>query len=87
MPPPLSSSVGIPRILTTMAHALTCSQTTIKRIHREIADLKKEDLGNITLAPSDDNLFNWKATIPGPEGSVYEGGLFRVEITLAHDYP
>ncbi|EPS93215.1 hypothetical protein FOMPIDRAFT_131077 [Fomitopsis schrenkii] len=63
------------------------SSTTIKRIHREIADLKKEDLGNITLAPSDDNLFNWKATIPGPEGSVYEDGLFRVEINLAHDYP
>ena len=62
-------------------------QTTLKRIHREIADLKKEDLGNITLAPSDDNLFNWKATIPGPEGSVYEGGLFQVDITLAHDYP
>ena len=87
MPPPLSSSVGVPRILTTVAHVLTCLQTTIKRIHREIADLKKEDLGNITLAPSDDNLFNWRATIPGPEGSVYEGGLFRVEINLAHDYP
>ncbi|KZT64814.1 hypothetical protein DAEQUDRAFT_732172 [Daedalea quercina L-15889] len=63
------------------------SSTTIKRIHREIADLKKEDLGNITLAPSDDNLFNWEATIPGPEGSVYEGGLFHVEINLARDYP
>ncbi|KAI0711087.1 ubiquitin-conjugating enzyme/RWD-like protein [Fomitopsis betulina] len=63
------------------------SSTTVKRIHREIADLKKEDLGNITLVPSDDNLFNWKATIPGPEGSVYEGGLFKVDINLAHDYP
>ncbi|KAH9829047.1 ubiquitin-conjugating enzyme/RWD-like protein [Rhodofomes roseus] len=63
------------------------SSTTLKRIHREIADLKKEDLGSITLAPSDDNLFSWTATIPGPEGSVYEGGLFHVEISLAHDYP
>lgn len=63
------------------------SSTTLKRIHREIADLKKEDLGSITLAPSDDNLFSWTATIPGPEGSVYEEGLFHVEITLAHDYP
>ncbi|KAH9912220.1 ubiquitin-conjugating enzyme/RWD-like protein [Fomitopsis serialis] len=63
------------------------SSTTLKRIHREIADLKKEDLGSITLAPSDENLFNWTATIPGPEGSVYEDGLFHVEITLAHDYP
>lgn len=62
-------------------------QTTLKRIHREIADLKKEDLGNITLGPSSDSLFQWKATIPGPDGSVYEGGIFNVDITLAHDYP
>ncbi len=60
---------------------------TLKRIHREIADLKKEDLGAIKLSPSDDDLFHWNATIPGPEGSVYEGGVFQVEITLGHDYP
>ncbi|GJF00189.1 ubiquitin-conjugating enzyme E2 [Phanerochaete sordida] len=63
------------------------STTTLKRIHREIADVKKEDLGNITLCPTNDNLFQWKATIPGPEGSVYEGGVFNVDITLGHDYP
>ncbi|KAI0674036.1 ubiquitin-conjugating enzyme/RWD-like protein, partial [Trametes maxima] len=62
-------------------------KTTLKRIHREIADLKKEDLGTIKLAPSDDDLFHWNATIPGPEGSVYEGGVFQVDITLGHDYP
>ncbi|KAH9975296.1 ubiquitin-conjugating enzyme/RWD-like protein, partial [Lactifluus volemus] len=27
------------------------------------------------------------ACIPGPEGSVYEGGMFNVEIVLGHDYP
>ncbi|PSR81322.1 hypothetical protein PHLCEN_2v6401 [Hermanssonia centrifuga] len=63
------------------------SSTTLKRIHREIADLKKEDLGNITLVPSSDSLFVWKARLPGPEGSVYEGGFFDVDISLAHDYP
>ena len=64
-----------------------CPQSTLKRIHREIADLKKEDLGSIKLAPSDDDLFRWTATIPGPDGSVYESGLFHVDITLAPDYP
>ena len=60
-------------------------QTTIKRIHKEIASLKNEDLGPISLKPSDDNLFLWTATIPGPEGSCYEGGVFNAEIKLAHD--
>lgn len=29
----------------------------------------------------------WRGTIPGPEGSVYEGGVFQVEIILPQDYP
>ena len=62
-------------------------QTTLKRIHREVADLKREDLGSMTLTPSEDSLFVWRGTIPGPEGSVYEGGEFEIEITLATDYP
>ena len=61
---------------------------TLKRIHREISDIQKEDLGKITLGPQDiDNPFSWRARIPGPEGSVYEGGVFDVEIQLANDYP
>lgn len=60
---------------------------TMKRIHREIADAKKEDLGTITLAPTQDSLYRWKATIPGPPGSPYEGGVFDVDIQLAPDYP
>ncbi|TFY59658.1 hypothetical protein EVG20_g7703 [Dentipellis fragilis] len=64
------------------------SGMTLKRIHREIADLKKEDLGKISLGPKNpENPFVWKARIPGPEGSVYEGGVFDVEVQLAHDYP
>jgi ubiquitin-protein ligase len=60
---------------------------TRKRIHREIADAKKEDMGAITIHPSDDDLFLWKGTIPGPEGSCYEGGVFKVDVRLAEDYP
>jgi len=60
---------------------------TLKRLNREVADLKKEDLGSITLQPSEGNLHVWKGMIPGPEGSVYEGGVFHVEINLPADYP
>lgn len=71
-----------------MPHA---AQMTIKRINREIADIKKEEsgghLGSISLAPSEDNIFHWKGTIPGPQGSCYEGGVFHLDVHLGADYP
>jgi ubiquitin-protein ligase len=63
------------------------SQMTLKRIHREMADVAKEDLGLITLVPTADNLFVWKGSIPGPQGSPYEGGVFGVDVVLGNDYP
>ncbi|KAF8575023.1 hypothetical protein K439DRAFT_1370916 [Ramaria rubella] len=60
---------------------------TTKRIHREISDLKKEEMGGMTLGPAGDSLFKWRGSIPGPTGSCYEGGLFWMEITLPQDYP
>lgn len=44
-------------------------------------------MGDITLKPAESNVFNWTATIPGPEGSVYEGGVFKLSIVLPSDYP
>lgn len=58
-----------------------------KRIKKEIADLAKEDLGSIILAPEETNILHWKARIPGPVGSPYEGGVFDVDIRVPHDYP
>ncbi|EJD08521.1 uncharacterized protein FOMMEDRAFT_144366 [Fomitiporia mediterranea MF3/22] len=60
---------------------------TMKRINREIKDLGKEDLGDMTLEPEENNMFVWKASIPGPEGSPYEGGVFNLKVELAQDYP
>jgi ubiquitin-protein ligase len=53
----------------------------------KIKDIQKEDMGGIKLAPSDHSLFEWTGVLPGPEGSLYEGGEFHVEITLPADYP
>jgi ubiquitin-protein ligase len=60
---------------------------TVKRIQREIADFHKEDTGGITLEPFQDKLNFLKGTIPGPEGSVYEGGVFHFDMELPSNYP
>ncbi|OXB77756.1 UNVERIFIED_CONTAM: hypothetical protein H355_013144 [Colinus virginianus] len=37
--------------------------------------------------PKGDNIYEWRSTILGPPGSVYEGGVFFLDITFSPDYP
>ena len=53
----------------------------------QIAELAKEDTGGIILKPNESNILSWKAVLPGPTGSPYEGGVFDVDIRVPDDYP
>lgn len=59
-----------------------------KRLMYEWNNIKKESVSNITAGPiSDTNIIVWEATIHGPEGTPYEGGVFRLTITYPENYP
>lgn len=60
-----------------------------KRILQEMKELRNsEQSDNITAGPaSEDNIFNWTATIIGPKDSPYEGGVFLLAIDFPKDYP
>lgn len=53
----------------------------------QMADLAKENLGDIYLAADESDVFKWTAILPGPVGSPYEGGRFEVEIVVPTEYP
>ena len=50
---------------------------TVRRIQKEIIEMQKTPPENCSAGPiRDTDIFNWQATIVGPEGSPYHGGIF-----------
>ncbi|QPG73245.1 hypothetical protein FOA43_000553 [Brettanomyces nanus] len=60
----------------------------VKRISKELEDVKRDTLSKVTLEPVDeDSLQHLKGTFEGPPGTPYEGGLFEVDIKITDEYP
>lgn len=60
--------------------------TSSKRIARELRDLATENEFHLEQLNSS-SLYEWQATLPGPEGTPYEHGAFKISITLLPTYP
>ena len=61
---------------------------TLKRIQKDLDDLKNEPVMNCSASPINNNdLLNWEATIIGPTKSPYAGGVFNLSIIFPERYP
>lgn len=65
------------------------SAAAAQRLQRELMDLMSslDNMGGITAFPSEDDLFSWRACIPGPPGSYYETITFDLSLAFPKDYP
>ena len=61
---------------------------TIKRITQEIKELLENPVSNCSAGPLDEtDITVWRATIFGPEGTPYYGGVFYLEVKFPSEYP
>ena len=59
-----------------------------KRILQEIKELHGSESDHITAGPvCDSNIYEWTATLMGPEDSPFEGGVFLLSINFPKEYP
>ena len=62
--------------------------TTLLRLKKEMQELSTNPPCNCSAGlVNPDNFYIWRATILGPTGSVYEGGIFNLSIEFPQDYP
>ncbi|XP_023344531.1 ubiquitin-conjugating enzyme E2-24 kDa [Eurytemora carolleeae] len=73
-----------PKKVTPKSKALG---TSSKRILKEHSEITLDPPPNCSAGPKSDNLFEWIATILGPPGSPYEGGVFHLDILFSREYP
>ena len=58
-----------------------------KRLQKELFELHLNPSPSFHVSPKDDCLFQWEVNLSGPQGSVYEGGVFKTEFLFTRNYP
>jgi len=61
--------------------------TSLRRLNKELQEIKKDPPMNISAGIINDNLFEWEAVLLGPTETPYEGGVFILNIHIPKDYP
>lgn len=59
----------------------------IRRLKEEIKELNQSPIENCSAGPVGDDLTIWQGTIFGPQGTPYEGGVFKLHIEFTNEYP
>ena len=59
----------------------------MKRLQRDLCELRDTPVANATAEPIEDNLYKWRAVVVGPEGTPYHLVPIIIDLEFSDDYP
>lgn len=70
-----------------MSKANKKMNTNVKRLRKELQELKKNPEEDMVLYPEEDTIMRWKAFIRGPKDTPFEDRCFELAIQTTPLYP
>ena len=60
-----------------------------RRLQKDLKDLEDSSipLVGVSARPLSSSLYTWHGNLRGPEGTLYEGGVFHLELVFPTNYP
>lgn len=77
----------IHKILDMKAMNTSTGGNSKSRLMRDLSKLEKEEDDSIFASPLENNIYQWEAVILGPEGTAWEGGIFKLDLKFEDSYP
>lgn len=59
----------------------------MRRIQKELSDIRKEPIQNIQVDPNESDLTEWTIIMNGPPKTPYKGGKFKLKVKFGDSYP
>lgn len=53
----------------------------------QFTGLQADPPEGVNACPLSDSIMKWNAVIFGPEGTIWDGGIFRLSLDFSEDYP
>ena len=78
---------GLPRRIIKVVNFYLVSVPLNSECLQETQRLMQEPVPGISAVPDDNNARYFHVVVAGPEGSPFEGGVFKLELFLPEDYP